>query len=434
VRTLRLRGGNAAFWDARDKEILVEGPRGTGKTRTILELIDALCRNFPGLAVLLVRKYRASLAGSCVKTFEEQVKRRDVVFFGGSERELAGYRYPNGSKITLGGMDDPEKVKSTEYDVIYWNEATEGTEEEWMSLLPLLRHMGPDGEAIIEHRRLIGDCNPAHDKHWLIKRHREGLLRWIKTTIRDNPLYANGDGTLTPEGEEYLNVTLGNLTGTKRQQWIDGLWIGMENAIYSQLERAKQVQPLPVAFLPGGGAIGVDYGDIHPSAVVAIQRDNGSGAYWVRECWAGHDETDLKVAVRSMRVRYRINRGRADPNQAFLAHTLGFNVAKRGNNTRKERIDHVAALMNANALYFDLNGAGVEELFDEMLTYRWEKRETATVEELVPVRIDDDRVAALEYAIEELVTSEGFSVPSSVQMQRGQTARRPGLGVTKARA
>ena len=434
MRQLILRGGNAAFWDARDKEILVEGPRGTGKTRTILELLNQLCHAFPGLIVIVARKYQKTLASTCIRTFEEQVKKvgDGVSFFGGNDTEPACYRYPNGSKIIPRGMDDPEKVKSSEADIVYVNEATELSEDEWESWLPSLRHVGPGGQPIIQHRRLIGDCNPAHDKHWLVKRRNEGRLRWIKTTIRDNPLYTNADGSFTPDGEAYMD-TLTGLSGIRRQQWIDGEWVGMENAIYPQLDRAKHLTLLPERVSWGAGAIGVDRGDEHPNAVVAVQRDSLSGVWWVRECWceAGSNRQDVKFRVRAMRTRFRINRGRVDPNQSWMGDELGFKVAKKGPGTRKQRIDMVAAWLDAGALMFDLNGEGVEALVDEMQTYRWEKRETLTFAELVPVRIDDDRVAALEYAVEELMADERYEVPGAISVQRGH--RRSAVTLKKAR-
>ena len=42
VLRLKLRGGNLELYNARDPEVLAEGPAGTGKTRTALELINDL--------------------------------------------------------------------------------------------------------------------------------------------------------------------------------------------------------------------------------------------------------------------------------------------------------------------------------------------------------------------------------------------------------
>ena len=35
------------------------------------------------------------------------------------------YHYPNGSEVVVGGLDKPSKVMSTEYDLVYVQEAIE---------------------------------------------------------------------------------------------------------------------------------------------------------------------------------------------------------------------------------------------------------------------------------------------------------------------
>src|SRR3990167_2955196 len=242
VLSLELRGGNREFWIAREREILVEGPRGTGKTRTILELLNALCQTFPGLAVLIVRKYQRTLSTTCLRTLNEQVLHNGdgVSTFGGNDNEPSGYRYRNGSRIVVGGMDNADKVKSSEYDIIYCNEATEITEDDWESLLPLARHQ-IDGKRVISNQRIIGDCNPANSGHWINQRCERGVTKRIKTTLKDNPSYFNKDGSTTPAGEAYL-ATLTSLTGPRRDRWLEGKWTGVENAIYPMFDRLVHIR------------------------------------------------------------------------------------------------------------------------------------------------------------------------------------------------
>jgi hypothetical protein len=46
-------------------------------------------------------------------------------YFGGSVREPPQYRYANGSMVAIGGLDNPTKVMSSEYDICYIQESTE---------------------------------------------------------------------------------------------------------------------------------------------------------------------------------------------------------------------------------------------------------------------------------------------------------------------
>ncbi len=329
---LDLRGGNWLFWNARDREILLEGPRGTGKTRTVLELMDALSRKFAGFSALIVRKYQRTLTSTCLTTFNQQVLpgRGGVSFFGGSESEPASYRYRNGSRITLGGMDNPEKVKSSEYDFVFENEGTELSEDEHESLLPLLRHQ-VNGQRLIENQRIVTDCNPANSGHWLNQRCERGQTRRIVTRLQDNPAFYHEDGTPTPAGEAYL-ATLTSLTGSRRERWLEGKWIGVENSIYPAFDRAVHVRPLEPGLYFKMTIIGEDYGTQHLCAVVALSIDQFNRR-WVREVWAETDQDQgqsLNRIAGLFKERYKTRRGRVDPNQAFLAGQHGFSVAKGG--------------------------------------------------------------------------------------------------------
>ena len=422
--SLKFRGGNAEFTEALDDEVLLEGGSGTGKTFTILTTAHLINLQYPGTKGLIVRKYQVNLTSTCLDTFNREVLHPadGVKFFGGSKSEPASYRYPNGSSIIVGGMDDPDKILSSQYSWAYFNEATEGTLDDWEKLTTRLRY-GP-----IKKKQLWGDCNPVFDRHWLNLRCVEGLTRRICTFLEDNPFFFNDDGTPTEEGVDYLRK-LERLKGTNYQRFRKGEWVGMKNAIYT-LERDKHIVPCNV--LPhewGLGAIGVDYGDVHPNAVVAIQI-GPTGRWWVRECRTTRDNTELDSIIRGMKQRFKITRIRTDPNQSRLAHDHGGKVAKRGPGTRKQRIDQVDTLFNStpSTLVLAKDAEGIEDLWTELNLYHWEKRESATIEELQPVRIAEDRVAAMEYAVEELMeVTRQRTMPTRAKLANSQRSFVQGL-------
>ena len=109
-----------------------------------------------------------------------------VSYFGGNDILPAQFTYEDtGSTIVLGGMDRPSKVLSTEYDIIYINEATELTSEQWEQLGGRTDRprLGPERPPSL----LLGDCNPDAPQHWIKQRADEGKLRLWPTTHRDNP-------------------------------------------------------------------------------------------------------------------------------------------------------------------------------------------------------------------------------------------------------
>lgn len=214
----------------RGDECLIAGPAGTGKSRAALEKLHLMCLLTPRARALVMRKTAVSLTASAIATYERDVAAQamldgTVSFFGGSRREPAQYRYSNGSSIALGGMDNPMKVMSTEYDVIFVQEATELEVDEWEALTTRLRN------GVLSFQQLIADCNPQEPTHWLKLRCEAGKTLMLHSRHEDNPRYFNDDGTMTTEGESYM-AKLDALTGVRYLRLRKGIWAAAEGVIY----------------------------------------------------------------------------------------------------------------------------------------------------------------------------------------------------------
>lgn len=432
VLPLELRGANAEAYYCREPEVLDEGPTGTGKTLMWLNLMNNLAWKFPGLHGLIVRKVAVTLATTCLASFNNEVRKPadGVTFFGGSKDRPAAYIYPNGSTIVVGGMDKgadgtPSKILSTQYHIAFWNEITEGTREDIETLKTRIR---PHGEDLIAEDgtrftayRLVSDCNPSTDRHHILARCKDGTMKHFKSTLKDNPHYYDAEGNPTENGLIYLR-TLEGLSGTRRQRLVDGIWLGMENAIYEALDRDKHLIALPAGTPMVDAGQGIDYGTVHISAGVVVTKAS-DGRIWVREVWTGgEEEQPILDGAHSYKARYRAIKGVVDPIPAMqmLAAKLGFYRSghtpaeeaarkSKGGSADKEgsrvtNIFRVKNLIKTDALRFDLNGEGVKDLFDEALDYKWLHKDTENIEKYIVDRHNDDRVAAMEYAIEALMT------------------------------
>ena len=439
---LELRGGNAEAWRSTDPEILVEGPRGTGKSRTLLEKEYAYAQKYPGIRILIIRKTLRSIAGSVAQTLRQQVIQNGdgVSFFGGNEVEPAAFRFKNGSAIVLGGLDDPEKLKSSEYTRIYVNEATEITADDWQDLKALLRQNLPGTQL---KKQITGDCNPGDSGNWLNQACERGEIRRIKTRLQDNPFFFNADGSKTPEGEAYITGILETYQGARRKRWLDGEWTGVSDAVYPMFDRAVHIRPLEPGLYFRATIIGVDYGALHKCSVVAMSVDQFNRR-WVREVW-GEPDTDegksLNLTIAQFKERYRTTRGRGDPNQRYLNEQHGFATARAGNGARQHRIDlceplfysypggRVPSFNEARRLavpsgpfaepdspgLFLVEGApGVEDLANELESYHYIIKETDKGKVKEVFRLDDDHVAGFEYANEEWEENPRISFPSSI--------------------
>jgi terminase large subunit-like protein len=208
------------------------GPAGTGKSRACLEKLLAVGLRTPGVKMLALRKTLVSLTATGLRTWEEHVAKealaaKTIRWYGGSQREPAQYKFSNGSVLVVGGMDDPTKIMSSEYDIIYVQEATELTPNEWEMCTSRLRNYR------ISFQQLLADCNPHGPTHWLKQRIDTGLTFGLPSRHQDNPVFWRA-GDWTEAGRSYVLGTLANLTGVRRARLYLGLWAAADGIIYEQ--------------------------------------------------------------------------------------------------------------------------------------------------------------------------------------------------------
>jgi phage terminase large subunit len=209
----------------RGREVLIAGPAGTGKSRAALEKLNMVCMQRPVRAAI-VRKVRKSLTQAALVTFESKVlPQPSGVRFWTEDQE---YRYPGGAVVALAGLDDPEKVKSTEFDIIYVQEATELDQNDWELLVSRLRN------GVLSYQQLIADCNPADPYHWLKQRCDRGDCLLLESRHEDNPmLWDHERGEWTEFGTSYLK-TLDTLSGYLYQRLRLGLWVAADGMFFTE--------------------------------------------------------------------------------------------------------------------------------------------------------------------------------------------------------
>jgi PBSX family phage terminase large subunit len=288
------------FW-YRSKEILMGGPAGTGKSRACLEKLHACAQHYPGMRGLMVRKTLVSLVGAGIVTYKAKVLHPldGVRFFGGSKDEPASYRYPNGSRIVIGGLDKSEKVMSTEYDMIYVQEATETTEQDWEDLTTRLRNH------VMPYQQLMADCNPQQPTHWLKLRCDRGQTRMLYSRHEDNP-------TVT---EEYLN-TLRALTGVRRARLYEGIWAAAEGIVYDEYdERIHLVDAAPAGLRNVFAA--QDWGYTNPGVLGVFGEDGDGRLFLVAELYMTGQTVDKWWVPRvvALHKQYRFQSIQCDPSE-----------------------------------------------------------------------------------------------------------------------
>lgn len=303
------RGAARELFHRKDAEILLDGPAGTGKSLAALFRLHLAALKHPGIRCLIVRKTAVSLGSTTLVTYEHKVAAEAIAhgtvrWFGGSQREAAAYRYSNKSVIVVGGLDRPEKIMSSEYDLVFADEATELTIDDWEAIQSRLRN------GKLPWSQAIAACNPGHPKHWMNERASQGRTVRLISRHRDNPRYYTADGELTEEGRDYIEGKLASLTGVRRRRLYEGKWCAAEGIIYEQFDPAIHVIdrfPIPVAWTVW---VSIDFGYNHPFVAQVWGEDSDGRLYLVREIFATGGLVEdhakrLKALLAEMGVRPR---------------------------------------------------------------------------------------------------------------------------------
>lgn len=265
----------------RDPELLISGPAGTGKSLGMLFKLHMTLAQVPDTQALLLRQTHASLTSSTLVTFERQVAAEALAtgklkWFGGSGRQSPGYIYPNGSKLSVGGLDKPGKVLSTEYSRVAVDEADQISVTAYETLLTRLR--GKSGT----YKQIILACNPSAPNHWVKERADDGALTHLYSRHQDNPYLMDRDGTLTPDGKDYLAL-LDALTGVRRLRYRDGIWAAAEGLVYSAWDDAVNLVEWFEVPTSWPLYLSVDFGFSNPFVCQWWRQDPDGRMYLTRE-------------------------------------------------------------------------------------------------------------------------------------------------------
>lgn len=257
------RGGNKELILARDPDVMIAGPAGTGKTFAAVAKLHFIAMKYPNSRQLMARKTLESLKSGALATYTGKIQpeKYGVRPFGGNKFSPAEFQYPNGSVILVVGMDKADKVLSTEFDVIYVNEATEITESDWETLRGRLRN------GVVPYQMIFGDLNPSGVRHWANLRMNAGRSRRITSNHKDNPAFWDKEKEdWTPLGKNYIGVMLEGLTGARRKRLLKGEWASAEGIVYDSFDPDVHIREVDVT--GWRAAMGVDVGTRNPTCIL----------------------------------------------------------------------------------------------------------------------------------------------------------------------
>lgn len=269
-------GAALNIFTCQEEEILIAGPKGTGKSLAVLQKIHLVLTKYPGAKGFMSRKTRASMTNSCLDMFSRHViKPADKVK---PHKQDQQYHYPNGSVLAYVGLDDPMRLQSSEWDIGYIQEATEVSENDWEMCTGLLR------SGIVPYQQLIGDCNPDKPTHWLKKRCDQNKTYMLLSVHQDNPKYWNhAKDKPTELGKKYFGK-LSRLSGHRRERLYLGKWAAAEGMIYDKWDPNVHLVnrvDMPRDHERWNHYWSIDWGHVHPMVIQDWIEDPVTGALYL---------------------------------------------------------------------------------------------------------------------------------------------------------
>ena len=437
-------GGAAALLESKHPEIIVSGPYETGKTLAALYKLHMLCIKYPGSRSLMIRSEYQRLIGSAYETYQKILTLpldhvlSPVKPYGGLESPSV-INYWNGSKIRLGGLNDPTKVLSSEYDWIYVNQAEELTLEMWEQLIS--RCTGRAQNA--PYFQIFGDCNPDAEHHWI--RHRKEILLveqlhrhnpWLCAINPDHPHDDSYDEWTAPG--KVTRTRLQTLSGLRYQRGWLNKWVGAEGIVFNSFSKDKHVlssrefnvNPQWYRF------ISVDFGFTHPFVAQWWAVDPNRVMYMYREIYMTHRQISAHAElIRELssgeNIRYIVaDPSRPDHIEALQGHGFKVQPAMRDVSLGIQLVqDRLRLGADDRAGIYFLSPVLVEEdvrlrssykpkcTIDSLTSIVWKSRSKMTGSKFdeEPLKQNDDGADATRYA----VASQDAAVPIADRLHQG---------------
>jgi PBSX family phage terminase large subunit len=218
---------------ATEPNVLFCGPWGSGKTRLLAEKAYFLCGKYPGIHCCLVRREQKHLRRTTWKFLVDLAIPRNILdssHYNKSEMEI---KFPNGSEIIGAGLDDPQKMASTEFGFIGLEEAIEITEEEKFTWVE-----GRARQPGMPFHQVMYACNAGPPAHYLYQRF---YMKKFGASNGDDRLIAGE--TLWDILPSSYQARMGMLKGRYRDRFILNKWVGYEGLVYDLFDPSKVIVP-----------------------------------------------------------------------------------------------------------------------------------------------------------------------------------------------
>ena len=333
--------------------------------------------------------------GICRKTFPALRMTAMTLFLGllkdyGIYREAAHNKtfntYTYGDNlIQFFGLDESEKIKSTEFNYIWMEEANEFEYTDYVSLKLRLSGKCLPGE----QNHLYISLNPVDAHNWIAtKVTQERDVTIIKSTFQDNPFLS--------QAYKDMLLDLINQDENSYRVYVLGEWGLLEGKIYSNYKILPELPLLDKA----KWAYGLDFGLVNPSAVVKVYLSGDKFYCEERLYQSGLTNADI-IEFLSHEARGNIWADSSAKQMIAEISQAGYACFPAGKDV-KSGID----LCQRQTLFIPQASS---HLVTEIQNYHWQKDKNSDGFTPEPVKWNDHLMDAMRYAIVGLTSTYGYA-------------------------
>jgi len=375
------------------KIYVIYGGAGSGKSYTVTQfLIARKLLRYKNKRLLVTRKYNPSLKQTAYSLMLEWLQKFKVKYEEKKSEQLINL--PNGSEILFRGMDDAEKIKSSEFNYIWMEEATEFTMQDFLQLRLRLRRANAG-----QRNQMFLTFNPVSSwaTDYFLKQEQEdvGILQ---TTYKDNIRFLDDDYVKALED-------LANQDLSFYQIYALGQVAELKNKVYNNYVIVKNI---PSKF--DEIVYGLDFGYNNPTACLKIGIKDDE-IYILDELYETHlTNADLIEKLKDfIDNKYNEIYSDVEPDRVREIHLAGFNIRQA-----KKHVKNGIDFLKRKKIYINEKCTNTIE---EIKSYKYKEDKSGNVLD-EPVKFKDHAMDAMRYAAEYFMNYDETARNIKIKLKR----------------
>ena len=368
---------------SRAKTVVNIGGAGSSKSYSLAQLVIEKLVSGKGRKIGICRKTFPALRMTAYDLVLGLLKDYGIYNTDRHNKTNNTYAY-NTNLIQFFSLDDPEKIKSADFNIIWMEEANEFTWEDYTIMKLRLRSPTVDGEP----NQMLLSLNPTDANGWIpTKLINEADVEVIHSTFEDNPFLSR----------EYVQTIkdLIHQDANFYKIYALGEWGLLQRRIYTNYKVIPELPDMTEA----KWCYGLDFGLVNPSAVLKV--------YWLGDKYYLEERLYKSGLTNKDIIEFFTHEDKgdiyADPSAKQMIEEIfraGFNIYEAHKDV-KDGID----LCQRQTLYIPESSIN---LIKEIQSYQWKEDKGGNVL-LEPVKYNDHFMDDMRYAIFGMTERFGFA-------------------------